>query len=101
MLVEGERAYHVLTVRSRLDKGEVDVIYPVSDHRYQLLTVHMSNKLVGGWRVTDARAWNIERQPLPPSFAPPAPKPSTGGQSKPSKVTTGGAPPAVEETPPS
>jgi hypothetical protein len=72
-----ERAFHVQTVRARGVEAEVDVIYPRSDGRHELVTIWFRNEILkGGWQVKRARPWYIEVEAPPaPTFVPP---PGTG-----------------------
>jgi len=65
-----EPAYHVDMVRSRGDRGQVDVIRPLEDGLHELVTVEFRVWNLPRMEVERVRRWQIPAVPRPPAWVP-------------------------------
>ena len=71
-------SFHIIELRKRPFKAEVDIVFPSSSGNYEQATIYLASSLIEPWSVTRDRVWLVPVSKLP--------APNYGGSSETSEL---------------
>jgi hypothetical protein len=88
MMQPGQRAIHIVQVRTRGMDAQVDLIYPRPDGPHQEVTLTLGHYVFQKWQVRSVRKWGVPvHSPPPPHYVAPPPPPPTPAEQEPDQTT--------------